>query len=138
MVCCFSSYTNSQHIEEIFFNYAQERTWLTKVIRFFCSKQDDKKKTVAALSPSRLKMSDYFLYSIVLYFRSKTFFKRKQSQNTQQVEHYELFETRCCVFAGCVWKLFKNREIIRANGETGRTQPKWEDPLVGWGDTTGL
>ena len=28
----------------------------------------------------RLKISDYFLCCIVLYFRSKTFFKRKQSQ----------------------------------------------------------
>ena len=26
MVCCFSSYTNSQHAEELFFYYTQERT----------------------------------------------------------------------------------------------------------------
>ena len=73
----------------------------------FLFKARRQEKTVAALSPSRLKMSDYFLYSIVLYFRSKTFFKRKQSQNTQQVEHYELFETRC--FCGVCLKIIQKQ-----------------------------
>ena len=63
MVCCFSSYTNSQHIEEIFFNYAQERTWLTKVIRFFCSKQDDKKRL---LLPCRLAVWKWVIISYTL------------------------------------------------------------------------
>ena len=39
---------------------------------------------------------------------------------------------------GSVWKLFKNREIIRANGKTGRIRPKWGDLLVGWRETAGL
>ena len=42
------------------------------------------------------------------------------------------------VLAGSVWKSFKNREIIRANRETGRIQPKWGDLLVGWRETAGL
>ena len=60
----------------------------------FYSKYDSKKNTIVILSPSRLKISDYFLYSIALYFRWKTSFKRKQSQNTKQVEYCKLFETR--------------------------------------------
>ena len=136
MVCCFSSYTNSQHIEEIFFNYAQERTWLTKVIRFFCSKQDDKKKTVAALSLAVWKWV-IISYTLLCCTSDQKLFLKENSHKTHSkwsITNY----LRQGVFAGCVWKLFKNREIIRANGETGRTQPKWEDPLVGWGDTTGL
>ena len=41
--------------------------------------------------PSRLEIRDYFLYSIVLHLKSKTYFERKQSQNKKQVEYCELF-----------------------------------------------
>ena len=57
----------SQHTEELFLYCTHERTWLTEVIRFFYSKQDSKKKIIVVLSPSRLKTSDYFLYSVVLF-----------------------------------------------------------------------
>ena len=76
-----------------------------------------------------LKISDYFLCCIVLYFRSKTFFKRKQSQKKSKwsIANY----LKQGVLAERVWKLFKSREIIHANGETGRIQLKWGDLLVG-------
>ena len=37
-----------------------------------------------------------------------------------------------------VWKLLKNREIIRANGEMERIELKWGDLLVGWREMAGL
>ena len=56
-----------QHTQEFFLFCNHKRTWLTEVIQFFCLKYDSKKKIIVVLPPSRLKISDYFLYSIVLF-----------------------------------------------------------------------
>ena len=42
------------------------------------------------------------------------------------------------VLTRSVWKIFKNREIIRNHREVGRNEPKWGDLLVGWRETAGL
>ena len=55
----------------------------------------------------------------------KTSFKRKQSQNTKQVEYCELFETRS--FGGEPLKVIQNRKIIRTNEETERIEQKRGD-----------
>ena len=57
----------SQHTEELFLYHTHERTWLTEVIRSYYSKKGSRKKIIVLLPPSRLKISDYFLYSIVLF-----------------------------------------------------------------------
>ena len=57
----------SRHSEELFLYCTHEHTWLTEVIRVFYSNQDSKKKIITVLSPSVLKISDYFLYSVVLF-----------------------------------------------------------------------
>ena len=83
------------------------------------------------MSPSRLKIGDYFLYSIVLFpillfptlysVSDKKlilkFFKKKQSQKTKQVEYCELFETRS--FGGERLKFFQKQgdySYSRGNG----------------------
>ena len=57
----------SQHTEELFLYHTHERAWLTEVIRSCYSKKGSRKKIIFLLPPSRLKISDYFLYSIVLF-----------------------------------------------------------------------
>ena len=42
------------------------------------------------------------------------------------------------ILARSVWKIFKNRKIIRTRGETGRNEPQWADLPVGWRETAGL
>ena len=73
------------------------------------------------MSPGRLKISDFFLYSIVLFpillfpilysMSDKKLLlkeiKKKQSQNTKQVEYCELFETRS--FDGECLKFFQKQ-----------------------------
>ena len=85
-----------------------EHDWL-RSFDFFIQ-QDSKKKIIVVLSPSRLKLSDYFLYSVVLlpvllfpilysYSDKKLLLKKKKIflktiTKTKQVEYCELFETR--------------------------------------------
>ena len=110
---------------------------MTEVIQFFYSWQDSKKKIIVVLSPSRLKISDYFLYSIVLFLillfpilysisdkKLLLKFSKKQSQKTKQVEYYELFETRS--FSG---KRLIYEEII---------QPKWRNLPVACREAAGM
>ena len=56
---------------------------------FFIQSKTARKKNYCCLVPSRLKISDYFLYSTVFCVTWKRFFKgnflNKQSQNTKQV-----------------------------------------------------
>ena len=40
--------------------------------------------------------------------------------------------------ARSVWKIFKNREIIRIHREAGRNETEWGDLLVEWRETAGL
>ena len=42
------------------------------------------------------------------------------------------------VLAGSVWKIFRNRDIIRIHGEAGRNEPKWGDLPVAWRETVDL
>ena len=87
------------------------RDWL-RLFDFFIQ---SKTVRIVVLSLSRLKISDYFLYSIVLFLilysmsdkklLLKEIEKKKQSQNTKQVEYYELLETRS--FGGERLKIFQ-------------------------------
>ena len=56
-----------QHTQELFLYRTHEITWFTEVIQSFHSKLDSKKKIIVVLSSSRLKISNYFLYFIVLF-----------------------------------------------------------------------
>ena len=82
------------------------------------------------MSPGRLKISDFFLYSIVLFpillfpilysMSDKKLLlkeiKKEQSQNTKQVEYCELFETRS--FGGERLKFFqKQRHYLHSQGD---------------------
>ena len=58
-----------QHTEHLTLYCTHGRTWLTEVIRFFYSNYNSKKKIIVVLSPSLLKISDYFLYSTIFYVR---------------------------------------------------------------------
>ena len=84
----------SQHAEKLTLYCTHGRTWLNEVFDFFIQSKTGRKSLLLPcrliLSPSRLKISDYFLYSIVFYARKKTSFKanfsNKQLQNTERVE----------------------------------------------------
>ena len=64
VVCCFSSYTNFTTCKRVISLLFHGRTWLTELIRFLF-----KVKPQENLSPNCLKISYYFLYSIVFYIR---------------------------------------------------------------------
>ena len=69
MICCFSSYTNftaCRRGNSLLFSWLHVIDWGRS---FFYSKQNSKKKIIAALSPSSLKIGDHSLYSIVFYVR---------------------------------------------------------------------
>ena len=124
----------SQHTEELFLYCTHECTWLIEVILFFYLKQDSKKKIIIVSSPSRLKINDYFLKSIVLFpillfptlyssSDKKTSFKKNTVKNTWSIVNYLIRG----VFAGGVWNFFKSREVILSHRETGRIEPKRGD-----------
>ena len=76
----------SQHTEHL-------TLYCTRGHSIFLFKVKQQEKIIVAWSPSRLKISDYFLYSIVLcqiksFFQTKFIEKavtKRQSQNTKQV-----------------------------------------------------
>ena len=62
--------------------------------------------------------------------------KKKQSQDTKQVDYYELFETRS--FGGERLKCFqKHGDYPHSRGDRS-IEPKWGDLPVGWRETAGL
>ena len=107
VVCCFSSYTNFttyRRAISLLYSWTHVADWGHSVFLFNIRQQ---KKKIVVLSPSRLKINNYFLYSIVLFpillfpihysmsdkkFLLKEIWK-KQSHSTKQVEYCELFET---------------------------------------------
>ena len=65
-VCCFNSYTNFttyRTVISLLYSWTHVNDW---GIRFFFQNKTAKKRVIVVLSPSRLKISDYFLYYIAL------------------------------------------------------------------------
>ena len=131
MVCCFSGYMNSQHTDELFFYYTQERTWLTEVTRFFIKSKTATKRLLLSCC---LAVWKYVIisYTLLCCISNQKLILKENSHKTKSkwsIANY-LVES--------VWKLLKNREIIRANGEMERIELKWGDLLVGWREMAGL
>ena len=69
VICCFSSYINFtayRTLNSMLYSWPHVID-LSHLVFLFKVKQ--KEKNIVALSPSRLKISDYFLYSNVFYVR---------------------------------------------------------------------
>ena len=69
-------------------------------------------------------------YNLLCCISDQKILLKENSRKTQSkwsIENY----LRQRVLAGSIWKIFKNRQIIDANEETGRIQSKWGDLFVG-------
>ena len=69
MVCCFSSYTNFTKYRRVILLLYSWSHVIELGHSIFLLKVKRRKKIIVALSLSSLKISDYFLYSIVFYVR---------------------------------------------------------------------
>ena len=70
VVCCFSSYTSfkaHRRVNSLLYSWLQVIDWGHSVFSFKIKHQE--KDYCFAFWPSSLKVSDYFLYSIVFYVR---------------------------------------------------------------------
>ena len=69
-------------------------------------------------------------YNLLCCISDQKILLKENSRKTQSkwsIENY----LRQRVLVGSIWKIFKNRQIIGANEETRRIQPKWGDLFVG-------
>ena len=141
VVFCFSRYTNCTAYKSFkaFTILVVVRDGL-RLFNFFYLKWNSKKKIIVALLPSSLKISDYYLCFIRSMSDKKLllrkFFEYTFTKHKARVSITKYLRRR--VLTRSVWKIFKNREIIRNHREVGRNEPKWGDLLVGWRETAGL
>ena len=105
------------------------RDWLRSLYFFIQSKAARE----ILLLPCRIAVWKYVFISCTLFCSmsgKKNYFKmnflNKQSKKHKASRSIAKY-LRQRVLVGSVWKIFKNRKIIRTHGETGTNEPQWID-----------